>query len=169
MQETIDTISVNRIDGTPSRLAEFAGDVLLIVNVASECGLTPQYEALERLYETYHDRGFEVLAFPSNDFGAQEPGSNAEIATFCRTSFGVRFPMFEKITVKGDGRHPLYAALIEAKPAATGAAANATPEISWNFEKFVVAKNGEVVARFAPTVVPDDPQIVKTIEAELTR
>ena len=149
---------VRRIDGTPGALAALKGQVLLVVNVASECGLTPQYGGLETLYETYRDRGFAVLGFPANEFGAQEPGTNTEIQQFCRTSFGVQFPMFEKVVVKGAGQHPLFAALV----AATGGA-----DISWNFEKFLIGRDGAVAGRFAPTVKPDDPALVAAIEAAL--
>ena len=157
---SIHDFSVRTIDGTPRTLADYRGRPLLIVNVASECGLTPQYRGLEQLHEEYGPRGLAVLGFPANEFGAQEPGTNAQIAQFCETRFGVTFPMFEKIVVKGAARHPLYDALIAAQP---------TGEIQWNFEKFVVGRNGDVVARFAPTVAPDDPKLVSTIEAELAK
>ncbi len=153
-------IPLRQIDGSDTTLGAFAGKVLLVVNVASQCGLTPQYSGLQKLYETYRDRGLVVLGFPANEFGAQEPGTNAEIAQFCETRFGVTFPMFEKIVVKGAARHPLYDALIAAQP---------TGEIQWNFEKFVVGRNGEVVERFAPTVAPDDPALVAALETELAK
>jgi glutathione peroxidase len=120
MSATIYDIPVKAIDGSDASLKAFAGKVLLVVNVASQCGLTPQYEALEKLYEAYRDRGLVVLGFPANDFGAQEPGTNEEIASFCDSKFGVQFPLFEKISVKGDSRHPLYDELIAAKPTADG-------------------------------------------------
>jgi glutathione peroxidase len=173
-------IPVKTITGTDSSLKEFAGKVVLVVNVASKCGLTPQYAALEKLYESYKDKGFVIAGFPANDFGAQEPGSNEEIAQFCTTNFGVKFPMFEKIQVTGPSKHPLYAALTSAKPQAIGDknafrenlkkyGLNATqdPEVLWNFEKFLLGKNGEVLARFAPAITPDDPQVVAAIEKAL--
>ena len=169
MSSNLLNIPVNRIDGTPATLAEFAGNVLLVVNVASKCGLTPQYEGLERLYERNRDRGFAVLGFPANDFGAQEPGTNGEIAAFCATSYGVQFPMFEKIAVTGSGRHPLYEALVAAAPAPAGAPNAASSDISWNFEKFLIARDGSVAARFAPSTPPDDPKLLEAIEAELGR
>ena len=183
MSDTIYGISATRIDGTPARLDDYAGKVLLIVNVASECGLTPQYAGLERLYETQRDRGLEILGFPSNDFGAQEPGSNDEIATFCSTNFGVQFPLFEKIAVKGEATHPLYRSLIAAQPQAqsttgsnfrdTLAGHGITPEretdVLWNFEKFLVSRDGHVVARFAPDVAADDALLLAGIEAELAK
>jgi glutathione peroxidase len=153
-------IPVNRIDGGGASLADFAGKVLLVVNVASECGLTPQYAALQKLYETCKDRGLVVLGFPANEFGAQEPGSNAQIAQFCETRFHVTFPMFEKIVVKGAGKHPLYAALTATPPGG---------EITWNFEKFLVGRDGNVAARFAPATKPDDPLVIAAIEAALAK
>jgi glutathione peroxidase len=151
-------IPVARIDGTPSSLAEFRGDVLLVVNVASKCGLTPQYAGLEKLYSTYRDRGLSVLGFPANEFGGQEPGTNDEIATFCRTRFDVQFPLFEKIVVKGASIHPLFAELTKSAPSG---------DIQWNFEKFLIGRNGTVAARFAPTVTPEDPALIAAIEKAL--
>lgn len=151
------------LDGTPDVLGAQAGKLSLIVNVASKCGLTPQYEQLEAIHEQYADRGFTVLGVPCNQFLEQEPGSADEIATFCSTTYGVTFPMTEKIEVNGDGRHPLYAQLTEV---ADGEGRDG--DIQWNFEKFLVAADGSVVARFAPTVVPDDPAIVSAIEANLS-
>jgi glutathione peroxidase len=159
MTAQLQEIPLRQIDGSDTTLGAFAGKVLLVVNVASQCGLTPQYAGLQALYEKYGDRGLVVLGFPANEFGAQEPGTNGEIAQFCETRFGVTFPMFEKIVVKGAARHQLYDALIEKRPG----------EISWNFEKFVVGRNGDVVARFAPTVAPNDAKLVSTIEAELAK
>ena len=153
-------IPVNRIDGAPATLGDFAGKVLLVVNVASECGLTPQYAGLQALYEKYKDRGLVVLGFPANEFGAQEPGTNQQIAQFCSTRFNVTFPMFEKIVVKGPGKHALYAMLTATSP---------DGEIGWNFEKFVIGKDGNVAARFAPQVTPADPNVVQTIEEELAK
>jgi glutathione peroxidase len=160
MSSRLQEIPLRQIDGSDTTLGAFAGKVLLVVNVASQCGLTPQYSGLQKLYDTYRDRGLVVLGFPANEFGAQEPGTNAEIAQFCETRFGVTFPMFEKIVVKGAARRPLYDALIAAQPGG---------DITWNFEKFVVGRNGDVVARFAPTFAPDDPKLVATIEAELAK
>jgi len=145
--------SLKRIDGSAQDLGEYRGQVLLLVNVASKCGLTPQYEGLESLYEKYRDRGFAVLGFPSNDFAGQEPGSEAEIADFCRSTYGVKFPMFSKITVKGDGKHPLYQKL-------TGLPAPIGGEVQWNFQKYLVNRRGEVVAKFDPRTKPDDPALV---------
>jgi glutathione peroxidase len=175
-------IPVKTIDGSDSSLRAYAGKVLLVVNVASQCGLTPQYEALEKLYEAQRERGLVVLGFPANDFGAQEPGSNEEIASFCSTKFGVQFPLFEKISVKGESRHPLYSELIAAQPEAAGngnafrdklAGYGVQPDspagILWNFEKFVIGRDGRVAARFAPDVTPDDPKVLAAIEAELAK
>ena len=182
MTSPIEAIPLKTISGEAASLADQTGQVRLIVNVASKCGLTPQYDALEKLHEQYQDKGFSVLGFPANDFGAQEPGSNDEIAEFCRTNFSVSFPMFEKIAVTGDDKHPLYAALTKAAPDKVGDAESfrerlrgfgmtptADPEVLWNFEKFLIDRNGEVVARFAPTLAPDDPAIVSAIEAELAK
>jgi glutathione peroxidase len=159
MTAQLQDIPLRQIDGSDTTLGAFGGKVLLVVNVASQCGLTPQYAGLQALYEKYRDRGLVVLGFPANEFGAQEPGTNGEIAQFCETRFGVTFPMFEKIVVKGASRHELYDALIDARPG----------EITWNFEKFVVGRNGAVAARFAPRVAPDDPELVSAIEAELAK
>jgi len=150
------------LDGSPDRLPDEQGKVTLIVNVASKCGLTPQYEGLERVHERYADQGFSVLGFPCNQFLEQEPGSPEEIAEFCSTTYGVTFPLFEKIEVNGDDRHPLYAVLVEA-PDAEGY----TGDIRWNFEKFLVAPDGEVLARFAPQVDPEAPEVTSAIEAAL--
>ncbi|MBW3562277.1 MAG: glutathione peroxidase [Actinobacteria bacterium] len=150
------------LDGEPSSLAEYEGAALLLVNVASKCGLTPQYEGLERLHERYADRGFTVLGFPSNQFYGQEPGTPEEIAEFCSTTYGVTFPLFEKIEVNGDDRHPIYEEL-----APVADADGHSGDIRWNFEKFLVSPDGEVVARFAPQVQPEDDAIVEQIEANL--
>lgn len=150
------------LDGTPNVLADLDGKVTLVVNVASKCGLTPQYEQLEQIHERYADRGFSVLGVPCNQFLEQEPGSADEIATFCSTTYGVTFPMTEKVEVNGDGRHPLYDQLT---PVAD--ADGRDGDIQWNFEKFLVNGDGAVVARFAPTVVPDDPAIIAAIEGQL--
>jgi glutathione peroxidase len=175
-------IPVERIDGTPTSLAEHQGKVLLIVNVASQCGFTPQYAGLEALYEANRAKGLVVCGFPANDFAAQEPGSNADIQSFCETSFGVKFPMYAKIAVTGDARHPLYRALVASVPETTGDTAElrkhliefgitptAPPEVLWNFEKFLVGRDGKVVKRFAPDVVPDDPALREAIAAEVNR
>ncbi len=176
-------IPVERIDGTPAALREFAGNVLLVVNVASKCGLTPQYAGLEALYESQRARGLVLLGFPANDFGSQEPGENPEIAEFCSTTYGVQFPLFAKISVKGPQRHPLYDALVAAQPHAIGNEGSGfraklqglgftqddPTEILWNFEKFLIGRNGAVVARFAPDVAPDDPLLLAAIERELAK
>lgn len=150
------------LDGGPAALSDYRGKALLIVNVASQCGLTPQYSGLQQLHEDYGERGFEVLGFPCNQFGGQEPGSSDEIAQFCETNYGVSFPMFEKIEVNGAGRHPLYERLT-AVPDAEGEAG----DIQWNFEKFLVSAEGEIVGRFRPLTAPDDPDLVTAIEAQL--
>jgi glutathione peroxidase len=175
-------IPVTTIDGRDTTLAEHDGKVLLVVNVASACGLTPQYEGLQALYAAKQPDGLEILGFPANDFAGQEPGTNEEIAEFCSTSYSVTFPMYSKIPVTGEGKHPLYAALTEAAPEAAGdpdafrsilndAGIDATeaPEVLWNFEKFLVSRDGTVVGRFAPAVAPDAPELVAAIEAELSR
>jgi glutathione peroxidase len=181
---TLFDIPVHTISGEATTLAPFKGHVLLIVNTASKCGLTPQYEGLEKLYSTYKQSGFDVLGFPANDFAGQEPGTNQEIAKFCETSFNVTFPMFEKIAVTGPEKSPIYETLIEAQPEArvndpgfranldgflskNGGKTNAAPELLWNFEKFLVNRKGEVVARFAPDTLPTDPAIIEAIEREL--
>jgi len=152
--------TLKRIDGSAQDLGDYRGQVLLLVNVASKCGLTPQYEGLEALYEKYRDQGFAVLGFPSNDFAGQEPGSEAQIADFCRSTYGVKFPMFSKITVKGDSKHPLYEKL-SGLPAPLGG------EVQWNFQKYLVDRRGEVVAKFDPRTTPDDPALVEKLEALL--
>ena len=183
MSTSIHDISVNDISGQAVNLGDYQGKVLLIVNVASQCGLTPQYEGLEALYETYREQGLEVLGFPANEFLAQEPGSNDEIAAFCRGTFGVESPMFAKIVVKGAGHHPLYQLLTAAIPTAQaleggtlkerleakGLIDGQAADITWNFEKVLVNKQGEVVARFMPDVPPQDAMIVNAITAELAK
>ncbi len=182
MTDTLSAIPLKTIDGKNASLGDFAGKVLLVVNVASKCGLTPQYDGLEALHEKLEDKGFSVLGFPANDFGGQEPGSNEEIADFCRTNFSVKFPMFEKITVSGPEKHALYAALDDAQPNKQGDAEsfrerlrgfgmtpNADPEVLWNFEKFVIARDGSVAARFDPTTAPDDAALAAVLEAELAK
>ncbi len=183
MSTPIQQIPVRRITGEDTTLGEFSGKVLLVVNVASKCGLTKQYEGLEKLYRDYRDRGLVVAGFPANDFKGQEPGSNADIQNFCTSNFGVDFPLFEKITVVGEGKHPLYKALIEAQPRAVSTSAvpfgedlkkygiepNEAPELLWNFEKFVVDRSGNVAARFAPNTTADDPALVSMLEKELAK
>ncbi len=158
---TILDTPIRSLAGQPLSLRSVPARALLVVNVASQCGLTPQYEGLEELQRRYGPRGLSVVGFPCNQFGAQEPGSPEEIATFCSTTYGVTFPLFEKIEVNGDGRHPIYQALVEA-PDAEGY----TGDIRWNFEKFLVVDDA-VVSRFAPTVTPEDPLLVEAIEAVL--
>jgi glutathione peroxidase len=186
MSASIYEIPVESITGEATSLAAYRGKVLLVVNVASKCGLTKQYDALEKLYSRFKDQGLVVTGFPANDFGSQEPGSNDEIATFCQTSFGVDFPMFSKIAVTGPGIHPLYSTLIAAEPKATGATregfreklngflgkngfppTNPEPGILWNFEKFLIGRDGKVAARFSPEITPDDPAVLAAIEAAL--
>jgi glutathione peroxidase len=155
-------VPIHTLSGEESSLAPYKGKALLLVNVASKCGLTPQYEGLERLQETYGDRGFSVLGFPCNQFLGQEPGTAEEIQQFCSTTYGVTFPMFEKIDVNGDDRHPIYGELtkVEDKDGQAG-------DITWNFEKFLVAPDGSVAGRFRPQVEPEDPELVGAIEAAL--
>ncbi len=155
-------IPIHTLQGDDTSLADYAGKTLLLVNVASKCGLTPQYEGLERLQKTYGDKGFSVIGFPCNQFMGQEPGTSEEIAQFCSTTYGVTFPLMEKIEVNGEGRHPIYRELTE-KEDAEGKAG----DITWNFEKFLVSPAGEVVARYRPQVEPEDPGIVGDIEAQL--
>ena len=171
MSATVQDIAVNRIDGSAASLGDFAGKVVLVVNVASKCGLTPQYDGLEQLYETYGDKGLVVAGFPANEFAGQEPGTNAEIADFCQTTFNIKFPMFEKIVVKGEGQHPLYAALTQAVPVAEGAGdrAPADGSVMWNFEKVLIARDGSVARRFSPMIKPEDAVLVEAIEAELAK
>jgi len=159
---TIYDIPIHTLSGEPSSLADQKGKTLLLVNVASKCGLTPQYAGLERLHERFADRGFAVLGFPCNQFMGQEPGTPEEIAEFCSTTYGVTFPLFEKIDVNGDGRHPLYRALTEVADAEGKAG-----DIQWNFEKFLVDPNGEVVARFRPATDPEAAEVVSAIETTL--
>ncbi|WP_334144897.1 glutathione peroxidase [Rhabdothermincola sp.] len=153
---------INYLDGTSADLSVFGGKALLVVNVASKCGFTYQYEGLERLHQRFADRGFSVLGFPCNQFLGQEPGSPEEIATFCRTTYGVDFPLFEKIEVNGEGRHPIYAELTQV-PDAEGKAG----DVAWNFEKFLISPEGEVVARFRTGVEPEAPEVIEAIEAVL--
>jgi glutathione peroxidase len=154
--------SVRTLDGSPSSLGEHRGKALLVVNVASKCGLTPQYTGLEQLQQSYGDRGFSVVGFPCNQFGGQEPGTSEEIQTFCSMNYGVTFPMFEKIEVNGPGRHPIYTELTSVADTD-----GYTGDIRWNFEKFLVSPDGEIVARFSPMVTPEDPTLVGAIEEAL--
>ena len=154
---------IQTLQGSDATLGDYAGKTLLLVNVASKCGLTPQYEGLERLQKTYGDRGFSVIGFPCNQFMGQEPGTAEEIEQFCSTTYGVTFPLMEKIEVNGDDRHPIYAALTETEDAEGKAG-----DITWNFEKFLVSPKGEIVARYRPQVEPEDPTIVGDIEAQLS-
>jgi glutathione peroxidase len=179
----VETIPVRTIDGNSASLADYHGKVRLIVNVASKCGLTPQYQGLEALYRRYRGHGLEILGFPANEFGAQEPGTEQQIKEFCSTQYDVSFPLFAKVVVKGPGQHPLYAALTEAMPTASrlpgtdfrgnlvkhGIDVGAPHDISWNFEKFLVSRRGDVVARFSPDITPDAELLVSAIERELAR
>lgn len=182
MDNEIYDIPVKTIDGTETNLGEYKDKVLLIVNVASKCGLTPQYEGLQKLYSEYNDQGLEVLGFPANNFHGQEPGTEEEIKDFCSTNYDVQFPLFSKISVKGDDQHPLYHYLIEAKPDTdvndgkfeenlrNYGHTRATPEeLLWNFEKFLVNRDGDVVARFAPGVTAEDERLIEEVEAELAK
>lgn len=183
MSNSIYAIPLQTIENQSTTLNAYAGKVLLVVNVASECGLTKQYEGLEKLYETWQEQGFAVLGFPSNEFLGQEPGSNEEILAFCRGTFGVQFPMFAKIEVNGDGRHPLYQALIAAQPQAVapqdsgflermsskGRAPKHTGDILWNFEKFLIGRDGTVIQRFSPDMTPEDPQVSEAIKQALAK
>jgi glutathione peroxidase len=155
-------VELPRLDGKPEKLSEYAGKVVLAVNVASKCGFTPQYAGLEKLYEKYSQRGFTVLGFPSNQFFSQEPGSAEQIQEFCSVNYGVTFPLFAKLDVKGGKQHPLYAILSEL-PDDTGKAG----DVKWNFEKFLVGRDGRVVRRFRSKVTPEDPTLVEAIESLL--
>ena len=177
------SVPVTRIDGTVGSMAEFKGKVLLVVNVASKCGLTPQYEGLEAIQRRFADRGFSVLGVPANDFAGQEPGTDAEIQAFCTGNFGTTFPMFSKVRVVGENKHPLYAEMIERQPVSTGEskgafregliqygiAPNDEPELLWNFEKFLIAKDGAVVARFSPDTLPEADVVLTAVETELRK
>lgn len=173
-------IPVKTIDGKETTLNNYKGKALLIVNVASKCGLTPQYEGLQKLYGEYQDKDFEVLGFPANNFMGQEPGTEDEIKDFCSTNYDVQFPLFSKISVKGDDQHGLYKYLTETKPETDvndggleeklkgyGSQRSMPSEVLWNFEKFLVGKDGEIVARFAPDVTAEDARLVEKVEAEL--
>lgn len=182
MTTAIQSIPLKTIDGADASLADYAGSVLLLVNVASKCGLTPQYQGLEKLYREQRDKGLVVLGFPANNFLAQEPGTEEEIAEFCKLTYDVSFPMFAKISVAGDDRHPLYAELTAAQPEAASPNGKAMrerltskdipiwdePEVLWNFEKFLISREGEVIARFAPDTPPDDPALLAAMEKALS-
>ncbi len=177
---SLKNIPVTTIDGVETTLGALDAEVLLVVNVASKCGLTPQYEGLEALHRKYADQGFAVCGFPANDFLGQEPGSEDEIAEFCRTTYDVTFPMFSKITVVGDDRHALYSGLIDQQPEASGnpdahrerlhgfnIETTDPPEVLWNFEKFLIGRDGSAIARFAPNCTVDDVIVVGAIESAL--
>ena len=182
MANEIYDIPVKTIDGQETNLGEHKGKVLLVVNVASKCGLTPQYEGLEKLYENYRGRGLEILGFPANNFMGQEPGTEEEIKDFCDSNYNVQFPLFSKISVKGDDQHQLYHYLTETKPDTDvndggleenlkgyGSTRSKPNEVLWNFEKFLIGKDGSIAARFAPDVTPDDERLVEKVEAELAK
>jgi glutathione peroxidase len=181
MAASVYNIPVKTIDGAETTLNQYQGKVLLIVNVASKCGLTPQYEGLEQLYKDKKAEGLEILGFPANNFLAQEPGTDEEIQQFCSLNYQVDFPLFSKISVAGEDKHPLYQALTAAIPDRTGEGPwkkdlidygltpNEPPEVLWNFEKFLVNKQGEIVARFAPDIKADDARIVDAVDAELAK
>ncbi len=181
MAESVLDIPVKRIDGSDTTLADYRGKVIMVVNVASKCGLTVQYEALEKLYEDKRDEGLVIAGFPANDFKGQEPGTNEDILSFCTLTYDVQFPMFSKIAVTGEDRHPLYDGLIASGVEATGDGpmrerlakhgleTGQDGGIVWNFEKFLIGRSGKVVARFAPDVTPDDPRLMSVLEKELAR
>ena len=182
MDSKISQIPFELNDGKTITLSDYGDKVVMVVNVASECGLTPQYEGLEKIYETYKDKGFVVVGFPANEFGAQEPGTNEEIKEFCTTKFGVKFPLAKKVVVKGDGQHALFDLLTEEKPLATikdhsfeeklkgyGVVRQKSADVLWNFEKFLLDRNGNVAERFAPDITPEDPMVIKAIETALNK
>ncbi|HLK03876.1 MAG TPA: glutathione peroxidase [Candidatus Acidoferrum sp.] len=162
-EKSIFDFTMNSIDGKPTSLSSYNGKVVLLVNVASRCGFTPQYSALEKVYEKYKDRNFVIVGIPANNFGSQEPGTNAEIKTFCSTKYNVTFPMMAKVSVKGGDITPLYQFLTDksANPSTGG-------EIQWNFTKFLIGPDGKPVARFEPDVTPDDPKVIAAIEKTLS-
>jgi glutathione peroxidase len=180
MTATLSDIPLKTITGEPAKLADYKGKVLLVVNVASKCGLTPQYEGLQKLYEEKHGEGLEILGFPANDFRGQEPGTEEEISTFCSTTYNVTFPLFSKIEVTGENIHPLYAGLIAAKPKAAGGTEfrdrlagygmtpNPEPGVLWNFEKFLIGRDGTVIDRFTPDTTADDPKLRAVVDKALT-
>jgi len=160
--DSIHDFTVDTIQGEPVSLAQYAGKVVLLVNVASKCGNTPQYEGLEAMYEKYKDQGLVILGFPANNFGGQEPGTNEEILEFCTRTYDVNFPMFSKISVKGDDIAPLYAYL-------TGPESPRGGDITWNFEKFLADRSGKIIGRFDPSMKPEEPEFVAAIEAALKK
>jgi len=174
-------IPLQNLDGTSASLAPFKGQVILVVNVASKCGLTPQYAGLQSLHDRFHQRGLQVTGFPCNDFAGQEPGSEGEIRDFCDTNYSVSFPLFAKLRINSEPRHPLYATLIEAQPQALASGdpllrdtlakhqllPKGQSDVMWNFEKFLINRNGVVVGRFAPDVTPDDARLISAIEDAL--
>jgi glutathione peroxidase len=159
---SVHDIGVQTLAGQPATLGDFAGSAVLVVNVASQCGLTPQYAGLQRLHERFVGRGLVIAGFPCNQFGAQEPGTHDEISEFCSVNYGVTFPMFAKIDVNGPDRHPLYAELTEVADAEGNAG-----DVQWNFEKFLVGRDGKVIGRFRPLTEPEAPEVVAAIEASL--
>lgn len=183
MSNAIFDLNLKKITGEETTLGAYKGSVLLVVNVASECGLTKQYEGLESIYEKWHEQGFEVLGFPCNEFGAQEPGTEEDIQSFCSTHFGVKFPMFSKIDVNGANRHPLYETLTTAHPQAVepegsefykrmeskGRGPAQPGNILWNFEKFLIGRDGTVIQRFAPDMTPEDPLVLDAIKHALAK
>lgn len=181
LPDTLFDIPLKRADGQAATLNDYRGQVILVVNVASKCGLTVQYEALEKLYEDKRDRGFTVAAFPANDFKEQEPGSDAEIMAFCQSTYDVQFPVFAKISVKGEAKHPLYRKLTAASVPTTGEGpmrdklkghgieTGAVGDVLWNFEKFLIDRQGSIVARFAPDVTPDDPRLLAVLNEQLAK
>ncbi len=181
MTNALYEIPLKKIDGSAATLNEHKGEVLLVVNVASKCGLTPQYDGLEKLHQKFLGKKFSVLGFPANDFGAQEPGTDEEIQQFCKTTYDVKFPLYSKIQVTGADKHPLYKHLTTAKPDTEDRGGMETmlrgykmeptekPEVVWNFEKFLINREGQVVRRFAPDTAPDAPKLIEAIEAELAK
>jgi glutathione peroxidase len=181
MSNSLYDIPLQKIDGASSSLGDYRGKVLLVVNVASKCGLTPQYEGLEKLYQSKKSQGLEVLGFPANNFKEQEPGSDAEIVEFCSSTYDVHFPLFSKISVVGADQHSLYTALTAAQPETTGEGpfrerlkgygieSDNTTDVLWNFEKFLIDRHGKVAARFAPDIAADDPRLLAAIEAQLAQ
>ncbi len=179
MTTPLQDVPLHRIDGSPAPLSTYDGQVLLVVNVASKCGLTPQYQALQAVHSRFAPQGFSVLGFPANDFGGQEPGTNEEIQAFCSTTYDVEFPMYAKIAVTGAEKHPLYRELTAQQPTTPGRERMETrlrgfgrtptdaPEVVWNFEKFLVGRDGKVAARFAPDTAPDAPEVIEAIERAL--
>jgi glutathione peroxidase len=181
MSQAIYDIPVTSIEGAPLTLGEYKGKVLLVVNVASKCGLTPQYEGLEKLYEDKRVAGLEILGFPANNFKGQEPGSDDEIKAFCSTTFDVKFPLFSKVSVVGEDQHPLYHTLTTTHPSATGDGPfrdrlkgygiepNPAPDVLWNFEKFLIGRDGSIVNRFSPDTEANNPALLAAIDAELAK